>query len=44
MSIFHVKFKMGIDLSRDSVVVVAVAYTETSGEKLGTSQAQRGTS
>lgn len=42
MSIFHVKFKMGIDLSRDSVVVVA--YTETSGEKLGTSQAQRGTS
>ena len=29
MSIFHVKFKMGIDLSRDSVVVV-VAYTETS--------------
>lgn len=34
---------MGIDLSRDSVVVV-VAYTETSGEKLGTSQAQRGTS
>lgn len=41
MSIFHVKFKMGIDLSRDSVVV---AYTETSGEKLGTSQAQRGTS
>lgn len=43
MSIFHVKFKTGIDLSRDSVVVV-VAYTETSGEKLGTSQAQRGTS
>lgn len=42
MSIFHVKFKMGIDLSRDSVVVVA--YTETSGEKLGTSQVQRGTS
>lgn len=37
MSIFYVKFKMGIDLFCDSVVVVVV-YIEMSGEKLGMSQ------